>query len=481
MASNNSINNRTINASLLVGNTAAAATASDLDFLKNRSGGVITTGDTLGTITFQGYDSAAYIVGSIIRSINSGTVAANRIASNLEMWTHPDSTSASTQRMVINSDGSTIINAPDASTLIGLTVKSNAGSGVSIIRANQTSNDAFAARIETAKDRAGAAITSGDSIGALRFSAYDGSSYLLTSQINVVSSGTIAANRIGSDLEFFTHPDSTASSTQRMVINSLGQVVINAADSSNVSLQVSGGGISNVDSTAATTAPILYMIKTRSGGVITTGDQLGTISFTGNDGSTNVIASKIVSVSSGTIAANRVASNLEFYTHPDSTSASTQRLVIAPTGAVTINAPDSGVGLTVSGGGATVTGDFTNITTFGRTVGVSGIPVVVDNTGLFGTIVSSIRYKENVQDMIDESSKIMSFRPVVFNYKSDESKAKKYGLIAEEVEKVMPDLVAYDADGQVETIKYLDLPVLLLNEIQKLNARIKLLEEKLGV
>ena len=75
----------------------------------------------------------------------------------------------------------------------------------------------------------------------------------------------------------------------------------------------------------------------------------------------------------------------------------------------------------------------------------------------------------------------MSFRPVVFNYKSDESKIKKYGLIAEVVEKIMPDLVAYDVDGQVETVKYLDLPVLLLNEIQKLSARIKLLEEKLGV
>lgn len=100
------------------------------------------------------------------------------------------------------------------------------------------------------------------------------------------------------------------------------------------------------------------------------------------------------------------------------------------------------------------------------------IPVLIDSAGQLGTVSSSRKTKDNIVDMEDESSGIMNLRPVVFNFKKDASKSKQYGLIAEEVETHMPRLVVFDKNGEPETVKYHELPVLLLNEMQKMSERI---------
>ncbi len=100
-------------------------------------------------------------------------------------------------------------------------------------------------------------------------------------------------------------------------------------------------------------------------------------------------------------------------------------------------------------------------------VAVAGVPVVIDGAGQLGVIPSSIRYKENVQDMNEKSSPIFNLRPVIFSYKADTSHKEQFGLIAEEVNKVMPALVVRGADGQIETVKYHELTSLLLNELIK--------------
>jgi hypothetical protein len=72
--------------------------------------------------------------------------------------------------------------------------------------------------------------------------------------------------------------------------------------------------------------------------------------------------------------------------------------------------------------------------------------------------------------MGDASDKVLTLRPVTFQYKEaeeDGSNPIQYGLIAEEVEKVMPDLVVYNDQGQPETLAYQTLAPLLLNELQK--------------
>jgi trimeric autotransporter adhesin len=121
---------------------------------------------------------------------------------------------------------------------------------------------------------------------------------------------------------------------------------------------------------------------------------------------------------------------------------------------------------------------------YGVTTGASNaVPVLIDSNGNLGTVSSSRRYKEDVQDMADASTGLMRLRPVTFRYKqayADGSKPIQYGLIAEEVAEVYPDLVARSADGQIETVKYQVLDPMLLNELQKQNERIRSLEERLA-
>jgi hypothetical protein len=84
--------------------------------------------------------------------------------------------------------------------------------------------------------------------------------------------------------------------------------------------------------------------------------------------------------------------------------------------------------------------------------------------------------------MGDASRGLMSLRPVTFRYKkpfSDGSQPLQYGLIAEEVAEVYPDLITHSADGQIETVKYQLLNSMLLNEVQRQQAEIKALQDRL--
>ncbi len=113
---------------------------------------------------------------------------------------------------------------------------------------------------------------------------------------------------------------------------------------------------------------------------------------------------------------------------------------------------------------------------FGVTT-AAGIAVYVNADGKLGTVVSSKRYKENIEDMGDQSSPAMDLRTVTFNYKKDETKEKQWGLIAEEVNDILPDIVIKSHKGDIETVQYHNLIPMLLNEAQKLSSRIKTLED----
>jgi len=107
---------------------------------------------------------------------------------------------------------------------------------------------------------------------------------------------------------------------------------------------------------------------------------------------------------------------------------------------------------------------------YGVTTGAIGAAVVIDANGQLGTISSSARYKEDIEPMADTSERLMQLRPVTFRYKepnADGQRPIQYGLIAEEVAAVIPELVVYGKDGQVETVAYHLLTPLLLNELQK--------------
>ena len=97
--------------------------------------------------------------------------------------------------------------------------------------------------------------------------------------------------------------------------------------------------------------------------------------------------------------------------------------------------------------------------------------VYVRSDGRLGTLTSSRRYKEGIADMGDASRGLMQLRPVSFYYKpeySDGPRTLQYGLIAEEVAEVYPDLVLYDPKtGEPQTVSYHLINAMLLNEVQK--------------
>jgi Chaperone of endosialidase len=135
-------------------------------------------------------------------------------------------------------------------------------------------------------------------------------------------------------------------------------------------------------------------------------------------------------------------------------------------------------------------GDNSNYTRFfaggirGITTGVANaVNVVIDGQGQLGTVSSSRRFKTDIQDMAAASSNLMRLRPVTYRYKqpyADGSMPIDYGLIAEEVAEVYPDLVAYTSDGQVETVQYHKVNAMLLNEVQKQHREIGELKARLA-
>ncbi|MGE0812257.1 MAG: tail fiber domain-containing protein [Vicinamibacterales bacterium] len=101
----------------------------------------------------------------------------------------------------------------------------------------------------------------------------------------------------------------------------------------------------------------------------------------------------------------------------------------------------------------------------------NAVPVVVDSNGQLGTINSSRRFKDDIQDLGAAGDRVLDLRPVQFRYKTrfaDGSAPLQYGLIAEEVAEVLPELVSRSADGQIETVQYQVLPTLLLKQVQRL-------------
>src|SRR5439155_23021535 len=114
--------------------------------------------------------------------------------------------------------------------------------------------------------------------------------------------------------------------------------------------------------------------------------------------------------------------------------------------------------------------------------GVAGAPVVVDPNGQLGMMVSSKRFKDEIKPMNSASEAIFSLKPVTFRYKHeiDPKSIPQFGLVAEDVEKVNPDLVVRDGQGKVYTVRYEAVNAMLLNEFLKEHKKVEELEAKLA-
>jgi hypothetical protein len=110
-------------------------------------------------------------------------------------------------------------------------------------------------------------------------------------------------------------------------------------------------------------------------------------------------------------------------------------------------------------------------------VPLSGATVVVNSSGQLGVVASSARYKRDIAPLTDAAAKLAQLRPVSYRYKA-EPDATHYGLIAEEVDKVMPELVLRDEDNRPESVQYQELIPLLLQQVKLQRALIERLEAR---
>ena len=107
------------------------------------------------------------------------------------------------------------------------------------------------------------------------------------------------------------------------------------------------------------------------------------------------------------------------------------------------------------------------------------IPVLIDSAGQLGTVSSSRRFKKEIKPMDKASESILALEPVTFHYKSDNSATPQFGLIAEEVAEVNPELVVRDANGEIYTVRYEAVNAMLLNEFLKEHRKVEQQNRKL--
>jgi hypothetical protein len=112
---------------------------------------------------------------------------------------------------------------------------------------------------------------------------------------------------------------------------------------------------------------------------------------------------------------------------------------------------------------------------------ITGNAVYVTSAGQLGVLGSSERFKTDIAPMPQLSDKLLKLRPVTFRYKTDPKSIQQYGLIAEEVDKVYPELVIRNDKGQIQGVRYEELAPMLLSEMQKQQQKIADQDQRAGV
>jgi Chaperone of endosialidase len=103
----------------------------------------------------------------------------------------------------------------------------------------------------------------------------------------------------------------------------------------------------------------------------------------------------------------------------------------------------------------------------------NAVNVLIDSAGQLGTVSSSRRFKHEIQPMAQASEALLSLKPVRFHYKSDHTNTPQFGLIAEEVAEVNPDLVVRDQNGEIYSVRYDAVNAMLLNEFLKEHRKVQ--------
>jgi hypothetical protein len=117
---------------------------------------------------------------------------------------------------------------------------------------------------------------------------------------------------------------------------------------------------------------------------------------------------------------------------------------------------------------------------FGQMVNpATGVAVFVDTNGKLGTVVSARRFKHDIKPMDKASEAILALKPVTFHYKSDATNTPCFGLVAEEVAEVNPNLIVRDKNGEILSVRYDQMNAMLLNEFLKEHRRVEQMQKQI--
>jgi len=298
----------------------------------------VTSGDELGRHAFQGYDGTNFRVGAHISAAVDGTPGTNDMPGRLVFSTTADGASSPTERLRITSGGNVGIGTSSPSSILHLSTDTS-GSWINVQSGAAAGNINF--RRSNTSVASPTIVSSGDTLGQLTFNGYDGSDYRASCRIDAVVDGTPGSSDMPGRLAFFTTPDGSSTPSERMRINSAGNVGIGTSSPAD-QLHIASDAANAVrveTNVSATSSGAVRLFKRRgtaaSKVIVNNGDSTGDIAFYGYDGATDQVTALIRSSVDGAPGASDMPGRLTFWTSADGGVSLSERMRIDNAGLIT--------------------------------------------------------------------------------------------------------------------------------------------------
>ena len=445
---------------------AASVAGNNTLTLPTASGTLMTTGGT-NTFTANQVIEVTDNTNAALRVTQLGTGDAIRI----EDSTNPDSTP-----FIIDAAGNIIQGdtaVPSAAwPLIGQ--KSTLAGGPSFVQTNSVA-DVNGSNVRFQKDRAGAVVASGDALGRILWYGYDGAAYINAASIQAVVDTTPGTNDMPGRLMFFTTADGASTLTERMRIDSSGNVGIGTA-SPNAKLETrnatAGAEVSRFEGNYSASGSVVLTNWRRSGGAVAAIMRYSDATTTMDFGTTTSHAQTFIT---GGTERMRIDSNGKVLVGTSSTFIGASNLQIASS----LN-EQIAIRSTAAAAGRCwrFTADSNNTTYIANQ---DSVGVYIGNGNSSWSSLSDERTKDIIEPITDAANKVSRLRAVIGKYKTDEEGKRRSFLIAQDVQAVLPEAVSVaNAETGHLGLSYTDTIPLLTAALQEALTKIDALEARIA-
>jgi endosialidase-like protein len=449
----------------------------------------VQTGDGLAGFYGEGYGTTAFgggfAGGMTVQAAQNWADAAH--GTQITFSTTPNGSTTSSPQMLIANSG--MVGIGTTSPVSNLEV-SNALSGTTfgVVTASTFGNNTGASLFIASKARgtsvAPTAILNGDSLGGFLARGFGTTTFTGTRGGMFVSASenwTDAAQ--GTRLNFNTTINGTTAPGTRMTIDGAGNVGIGTFAPNGV-LEVVKTGTANVLASSFGGEGASFKARGANGSfaaptATVLGDQLGAFSASGFNGTTGFNeTSGMAAFAAENFTDTAQGTALAFFATPIASSEAQLYMAIMPSGSVGINPQFDANGFPIVNDKLQVYGDIRIGTT-----GTNGCIKNFAGTGILGTCSSDRRLKKNFTPFAPMLDKVTALQPVHYFWRADEfpdrhfGNAQNYGLIAQDVEQVLPELVSTDSDGY-KAVDYSQLPLLTIQSVKELKAKNDALQQR---